>query len=236
MHMLEITDLHVSYGVIRAIKGVSLSVQPGEIVTLVGANGAGKTTLLKTVAGLLAPVSGEIRFAGHSLLPVPAHQRVPLGLALVPEGRGIFPHLTLRENLVLGAHTIRTRRAEIDQRLRAVFERFPWMVARQHQLGGTLSGGEQQMVAVGRALMSRPSLLLLDEPSMGLAPFMVQRIFELIQQIRQEGTTILLVEQNARAALKVTDRAYILETGTVVHAGPGRELWTRPEIRDAYLG
>lgn len=234
--MLAVHDLHVSYGVIRALRGLTLSVDEGEIVALVGANGAGKTTLLKTLAGLLSPVSGKVQFVGKSLLSTPAHQRAALGISLVPEGRGIFPHLTVRENLLLGAYPIRHRRAEVEHRLKGIYERFPWMFQRQNQPGGTLSGGEQQMVAVGRALMGRPRLLLLDEPSMGLAPFIVRQVMNLVSDIRREGMTILLVEQNARAALKVADRAYILETGTVVHTGSGAELMARTEIRQAYLG
>lgn len=236
MNVLEVRDIQVSYGVIRALRSLSLTIRQGEIVALVGANGAGKTTLLKTVAGLLLPDSGDVQFEGKSIGSVPAHQRVSLGIALVPEGRGIFPHLTVRENLMLGAYTLRHRRAEVEQRLQEIYARFPWMVGRQGQAGGTLSGGEQQMVAIGRALMGRPRLLLLDEPSMGLAPFIVRQVLKLITEIRRDGTTILLVEQNARAALRVSDRAYILETGTVVHTGTGAELMAHQEIRQAYLG
>jgi branched-chain amino acid transport system ATP-binding protein len=234
--ILEIKDLEVSYGKIRAIKGISLVVNQGEVVVLVGANGAGKTTLLKTISGLLNPVSGSINFQGSDLTKVAPHQRVIQGICQAPEGRGIFPGMNVEENLRIGKYGRVTAKSEMDSDLDKVFGLFPRLKDRQSQLGGTLSGGEQQMLSIGRALMSRPKMLLLDEPSMGLAPKFIATIFEIIEQIKNQGVTILLVEQNAAKALKIADRAYVLETGVIAKEGSGVDLLKDPAVRAAYLG
>jgi branched-chain amino acid transport system ATP-binding protein len=234
--ILEIKDLEVSYGKIKAIKGISLVVNQGEVVVLVGANGAGKTTLLKTISGLLNPVSGSINFQGSDLTKVAPHQRVIQGICQAPEGRGIFPGMNVEENLRIGKYGRVTAKSEMDSDLDKVFGLFPRLKDRQSQLGGTLSGGEQQMLSIGRALMSRPKMLLLDEPSMGLAPKFIATIFEIIEQIKNQGVTILLVEQNAAKALKIADRAYVLETGVIAKEGSGVDLLKDPAVRAAYLG
>ena len=232
--ILKVSDINVYYGAIHAIKGVSFEVNPGEIVTLIGANGAGKSTTLQTISGLLHSRTGSIEFLGESLLGIPAHQIVAKGLAQVPEGRRIFLQMTVEENLQMGAYT--RSGAGIDQDLEKVYTYFPRLMERRRQIAGTLSGGEQQMLAMGRALMSRPKLLMLDEPSMGLAPILVEQIFEIIRTLHKAGTTILLVEQNAQAALSIADRGYVLETGRIVTSGTGQELLASPEIKRAYLG
>jgi branched-chain amino acid transport system ATP-binding protein len=232
--VLSIEEVHTVYGkTIRALKGVSLEVHTGEIVCLIGNNGAGKTTLLKTVSGMLKPESGAVRFEGRSIGGLPAHEIARLGLAHVPEGRHIFPRLTVLENLEMGAYK---RSGVLTSELDHVYGLFPVLGERRKQLGGTLSGGEQQMLAIGRALMARPKLLMLDEPSMGLAPVLVDRIFEIIKKINAEGVTILLVEQNARKALSVGSRAYVLETGKIVLADQAARLLDNPQVRQAYLG
>jgi branched-chain amino acid transport system ATP-binding protein len=233
--MLEIKNLNVHYGVIHALKDISLTVNAGEIVTLIGANGAGKTTTLRTISGLNKATSGEILLEGKNITTVPAPQRVELGLSQVPEGRRIFPAMSVLENLELGAF-LRNDKADIKKDMEMVFGRFPILGKRIKQTAGTLSGGEQQMLAMGRALMSRPRILLLDEPSMGLAPLLVREIFEIIKDINQAGTTILLVEQNASMALSIAHRAYVLETGSIVISGTGEELAKSSEIQKAYLG
>lgn len=232
--MLKIEDLHVYYGSIHAVKGVSFEVEEGEIVTLIGANGAGKSTTLNTVAGLLKPRAGTIEFEGQSLVGVPAHKMVSKGIALCPEGRRIFQDMTVRENLEMGAFT-RTDEESLEMRKR-VYESFPRLKERRMQAGGTLSGGEQQMLAMGRALMSKPKLMMLDEPSMGLAPILVKEIFDIIKELNEQGTTILLVEQNASMALSIADRAYVLETGRVSMSGDANDLLHDKRVRDAYLG
>ena len=232
--ILKVSDINVYYGAIHAIKGVSFQVNPGEIVTLIGANGAGKSTTLQTVSGLLHSRTGSIEFLGESLMGIPAHKIVAKGLAQVPEGRRIFLQMTVEENLQMGAYT--RSGAGIDQDLEKVYTYFPRLMERRRQIAGTLSGGEQQMLAMGRALMSRPKLLMLDEPSMGLAPILVEQIFEIIRTLHKAGTTILLVEQNAQAALSIADRGYVLETGRIVTSGTGQELLASPEIKRAYLG
>ena len=234
--MLEIQNLEVSYGKIRAIKGISLHVNQGEVVVLVGANGAGKTTLLKTISGLLAPSSGSIKFQGLDLTKIAPHQRVIEGICQAPEGRGIFPGMTVEENLQIGKYSRETAKIEMTEDLERIFELFPRLKDRRTQLGGTLSGGEQQMLAIGRALMSRPKVLLLDEPSMGLAPKFIATIFEIIQEIKKQDVTILLVEQNASKALQIADRAYVLETGVIAKEGTGVGLLKDPAVRAAYLG
>lgn len=233
--MLEIRDLHVHFGVIHAIKGISLTVNEGEIVTLIGANGAGKTTTLRTVSGLKKSSSGTILFEGKDITGTSAQDRVKMGISQVPEGRRIFSTMTVLENLELGAY-LRRDKANIEKDLAMVYERFPILANRKKQAAGTLSGGEQQMLAMGRALMSRPRLLCLDEPSMGLAPLLVQEIFDIIRDINQKGTTILLVEQNASMALQIANRAYVMETGSITLSGTGEELMQSDEIRKAYLG
>ena len=233
--MLKVENLSVYYGVIGAVKGVSFEVKQGEIVALIGANGAGKTTILQTITGLIQPRGGSIHFDGADLLKTPAHKIVSLGMAHVPEGRRIFQELTVLENLQLGAFT-RKDKKEIEDSLEMVYSRFPRLKERRTQIAGTLSGGEQQMLAMGRALMSNASMLMLDEPSMGLSPLLVQEIFDIIRDIHKEGMTILLVEQNAQMALSVADRAYVLETGHVVMDGTGAELLTNERVRNAYLG
>jgi branched-chain amino acid transport system ATP-binding protein len=232
--VLEVADLHVYYGEIHALKGASLSVGAGEIVALLGPNGAGKTTTLKTISGLLAPRSGAVTLEGRSLAGVPPHAIVQRGLAHVPEGRKIFNRLTVADNLEMGAYV--RRDGEIQQDMERVFALFPRLLERRGQVAGTLSGGEQQMLAIGRALMARPRLLLLDEPSMGLAPVLVEQIFETIRDINRQGTPILLVEQNAAMALTIAQRGYVLETGRVVLAGSAPELAENEEVRRAYLG
>ena len=232
--ILKVEDINVYYGAIHAIKGVSFEVNQGEVVTLIGANGAGKSTVLKTVAGLLTSHTGSIEFMGQRLNGIPAHKIVPKGLALVPEGRQIFLQMTVEENLQMGAFT--RPASEFDASIADVYERFPRLKERRRQVAGTLSGGEQQMLAMGRALMSKPKLLMLDEPSMGLAPILVEQIFDIIKELHKAGTTILLVEQNAQAALSVADRGYVLETGKIVTSGTGQELLASPEIKKAYLG
>ena len=232
--ILKVSDINVYYGAIHAIKGVSFQVNPGEIVTLIGANGAGKSTTLQTVSGLLHSRTGSIEFLGENLMGVPAHKVVAKGLAQVPEGRRVFLQMTVEENLEMGAYT--RSGGGIDADLEKVYAYFPRLMERRRQVAGTLSGGEQQMLAMGRALMSRPKLLMLDEPSMGLAPILVEQIFEIIQTLHKAGTTILLVEQNAQAALSIADRGYVLETGKIVTSGTGAELLASPEIKKAYLG
>jgi branched-chain amino acid transport system ATP-binding protein len=233
---LEIKDLRVHYGKIEAIKGVSVVVNQGEIVTLIGANGAGKTTILKTISGLRNVSSGDISFDGTSINKVPAHERVDLGISQVPEGRGIFPGMTVLENLEMGKFNRKDRKAEMDEDLDRVYTLFPRLKERTTQAGGTLSGGEQQMLAMGRALMARPNVLLLDEPSMGLAPQMIANIFRIITEINKQGVTILLVEQNAQQALQRAHRAYILETGNVTKEAAASDLLNDPAVREAYLG
>lgn len=233
--MLSIQNLNVHYGVIHALKDVSLTVNTGEIVTLIGANGAGKTTTLRTISGLIRATSGEILLEEKNITSLSAPQRVELGISQVPEGRRIFPAMSVLENLELGAF-LRNDKAEIKKDMEMVFERFPILKNRIKQTAGTLSGGEQQMLAMGRALMSRPRILLLDEPSMGLAPLLVREIFEIIKDINQTGTTILLVEQNASMALSIAHRAYVIETGSIVLSGTGEELAKSSEIQKAYLG
>ena len=232
--ILKVDDINVYYGAIHAIKGVSFEVNEGEVVTLIGANGAGKSTILKTVAGLLSSRTGSVQFMGKDLGGIPAHKIVPMGLALVPEGRQIFLQMTVEENLQMGAFT---RPAdEYDESIADVYQRFPRLKERQNQIAGTLSGGEQQMLAIGRALMSKPSLLMLDEPSMGLAPILVEQIFDIVRELNQHGTTILLVEQNANMALSVAHRGYVLETGKIVATGTGAELLEDEAVKKAYLG
>ncbi|HSV93823.1 MAG TPA: ABC transporter ATP-binding protein [Desulfobacterales bacterium] len=233
--MLQVEDLNVYYGAIHALQGISFHVDEGEIVTLIGANGAGKSTTLRTVSGLLRPRTGVVRFKGADITTTPAEQIVRLGISQVPEGRRIFAPLTVRENLMMGAFT-RTDPAEIEASLQEVFQSFPRLKERIGQLGGTLSGGEQQMLATGRGLMSRPSLLLLDEPSMGLSPILVEEIFRIITEINKRGTSILLVEQNAQMALSVAHRAYVLETGRIVLEGKASEIAENPQVKSAYLG
>jgi branched-chain amino acid transport system ATP-binding protein len=233
---LEIKDLHVHYGKIEAIKGVSVVVNEGEIVTLIGANGAGKTTMLKTISGLRPVSSGQILFDGQDISKMAAHDRVELGLSQAPEGRGIFPGMTVLENLEMGKYHRKGRKSEMKEDLEKVYHLFPRLLERIGQAGGTLSGGEQQMLAIGRALMARPKVLLLDEPSMGLAPLMIANIFRIITEINNLGTTILLVEQNAQQALQRAHRAYVLETGNVVKEAKASDLLNDPAVRAAYLG
>ena len=232
--MLKVEGINVYYGAIHAIKDVSFQVNEGEVVTLIGANGAGKSTILKTIAGLLTSHTGSIEFLGQRLGGTPAHKIITKGLALVPEGRQIFLQMSVEENLEMGAFTRPS--SEFDDGIADVYQRVPRLKERRRQVAGTLSGGEQQMLAMGRALMSKPRLLMLDEPSMGLSPLLVQEIFDIIRNIHKEGMTILLVEQNAQMALSVADRAYVLETGRVVMAGTGAELLTNERVRSAYLG
>jgi branched-chain amino acid transport system ATP-binding protein len=233
---LEIKDLHVHYGKIEAIKGISVTVNEGEIVTLIGANGAGKTTMLRTISGLRPVSSGQILFNGEDISKMPAHKRADLGLAQAPEGRGIFVGMSVLENLEMGKYNRKNRKAEMNEDLEKVFHLFPRLKERITQIGGTLSGGEQQMLAIGRALMARPKVLLLDEPSMGLAPLMIANIFNIITEINKTGTTILLVEQNAQQALQRAQRAYVLEVGHVVKEAKASDLLNDPAVRAAYLG
>ena len=234
MNMLKVEDLHVYYGSIHAIKGVSFEVNEGEVVTLIGANGAGKSTTLNTISGLLKPRSGDVTFEGKSIVGVPAHKIISHGLALCPEGRRVFLQMTVQENLEMGGFT--RPAGEIDASIQDVYQRFPRLKERYRQMAGTLSGGEQQMLAMGRALMSRPKLLMLDEPSMGLAPILVEQIFGIVKELRNAGTTILLVEQNAQMALSVADRAYVLETGKISMSGDAKALLTDERVQKAYLG
>ncbi|HEX6469191.1 MAG TPA: ABC transporter ATP-binding protein [Streptosporangiaceae bacterium] len=231
--LLEVQDIHVHYGKIAALKGVSVEVGEGEIVTLIGANGAGKSTTLKTISGLRPLSSGRIVFDGRDISRMPGHRRVLAGIGQAPEGRGIFPGMTVTENLLMGAYA---RKGSLTKELDEVFGLFPRLAERRGQAGGTMSGGEQQMLAIGRALMTKPKVLLLDEPSMGLAPVLVTQIFSIVQEINRRGTTVLLVEQNAQQALQVADRAYVLETGAIVKSAPARDLLDDPEVRAAYLG
>ncbi len=232
--VLKCENLHVYYGSIHAIKGVSFEVGEGEIVTLIGANGAGKSTTLNTVGGLLRPREGIVEFEGKSILGVAPHKVVSEGMALCPEGRRVFAQLSVKENLEMGAYTRPV--SEIPETLEMVYEHFPRLKERQGQMAGTLSGGEQQMLAMGRALMSKPRLMMLDEPSMGLAPILVDQIFEIIEALNKAGTTILLVEQNAQMALSIADRAYVLETGRIVNSGTGKDLLNDDSVKKAYLG
>lgn len=235
MAMLEVKDLKVSYGMIQAIKGVSFEVNEGEVITLIGANGAGKTTILHTITGLLKPKSGSVIFEGKELTTTPAHKIVKMGMAHVPEGRRVFSGLTVLENLKMGAYT-RKDKSEFESSLEEIYKRFPRLEERKKQLAGTLSGGEQQMLAMGRALMSKPKIILMDEPSMGLSPLFVSEVFDIIQKISAEGTTVLLVEQNAKKALSIADRAYVLETGKIALTGKASDLINDDKIKKAYLG
>ncbi len=236
MALLEIENLHSYYGHVHALKGISLEVEEGEIVTLIGANGAGKTTTLRTISGLLTPREGRVVFDGQVLNGVPAHQIVNLGISQAPEGRQVFTTLTVQENLNMGAYSLGSDREAIEENRRRVFELFPRLEERKRQIAGTLSGGEQQMLSIGRALMARPRLLMLDEPSLGLAPMLVKTIFETIEEINRGGVTVLLVEQNARAALRLADKGYVLETGRIALAGSAEELIRDERVRKAYLG
>ena len=235
MAMLEVNDIKVYYGMIQAIKGVSFHVDEGEVIALIGANGAGKTTILHTVSGLLTPKEGTITFEGQDLVNIPGHKIVSMCMAHVPEGRRVFAQLSVLQNLMMGAYT-RKDKEEITQTLETVFDRFPRLKERQNQMAGTLSGGEQQMLAMGRALMSHPKIILMDEPSMGLSPIFVNEIFEIIQEVSKSGTTVLLVEQNAKKALSIADRAYVLETGKIVLEGKASDLLNNDSIKKAYLG
>ncbi len=233
--MLKVDDLSVHYGVIQAVKNVSFEVNEGEVVSLIGANGAGKTSILRTISGLVRPSGGKIEFLGQEIQKAPARKIVASGLSQVPEGRHVFSGLTVMENLEMGAF-LHKDRDENQKNLKKVFDRFPRLEERKNQDAATLSGGEQQMLAMGRALMSKPKLLLLDEPSMGLAPIFIQEIFDIIQDIQKQGTTVLLIEQNAKKALSIADRGYVLETGKIVLSGTGQELLESDEVRKAYLG
>ena len=235
MAMLEVKDLQVYYGVIQALKGISFHVNQGEVIALIGANGAGKTTTLQTLTGILSPKSGSIVFEGKDLTRTPAHKIVEMGMAHVPEGRRVFADMSVYENLLLGAYT-RKDKAEIAESLASVYKRFPRLEERKGQRAGTLSGGEQQMLAMGRALMSKPRIVLMDEPSMGLSPIFVNEIFDIIKSVSASGTTVLLVEQNAKKALSIADRAYVLETGKIVLSGKASDLLNNDSIKKAYLG
>lgn len=235
MAMLEVKDLQVYYGMIQAIKGISFEVNQGEVIALIGANGAGKTTILHTVTGLIAPKAGSIVFEGKDITKVPAHKIVSMGMAHVPEGRRVFAQLSVYDNLKMGAYT-RKDKNEIEESLENVYKRFPRLEERRNQMAGTLSGGEQQMLAMGRALMSKPKIILMDEPSMGLSPIFVNEIFDIIQEVSASGTTVLLVEQNAKKALSIADRAYVLETGTISLEGDAKALMNDDSIKKAYLG
>ena len=235
MAMLEIKDLEVYYGVIQAIKGISFEVNKGEVIALIGANGAGKTTILHTITGLLSPKKGSVMYEGTDITKIPAHKIVSLGMAHVPEGRRVFADLSVYENLKMGAYT-RKDKNEVEETLERVYERFPRLKERKNQMAGTLSGGEQQMLAMGRALMSKTKIILMDEPSMGLSPILVNEIFDIIQEVSKSGTTVLLVEQNAKKALSIADRAYVLETGKIVLEGKAEDLLNDDSIKKAYLG
>ncbi len=235
MAMLEVKDLQVYYGMIQAIKGISFEVNQGEVIALIGANGAGKTTILHTVTGLIAPKNGSIVFEGKDITKVPAHKIVSMGMAHVPEGRRVFAQLSVYDNLKMGAYT-RKDKTEIEESLENVYKRFPRLEERKNQMAGTLSGGEQQMLAMGRALMSKPKIILMDEPSMGLSPIFVNEIFDIIQEVSASGTTVLLVEQNAKKALSIADRAYVLETGKISLEGDAKVLMNDDSIKKAYLG
>ena len=235
MSMLEVKDLKVYYGMIQAIKGVSFHVDEGEVIALIGANGAGKTTILHTISGLLTPKEGTVTFEGTDIVKIPGHKIVSMGMAHVPEGRRVFAQLSVLQNLKMGAYT-RKDKAETAQTLKTVFQRFPRLEERQNQMAGTLSGGEQQMLALGRALMSHPKIILMDEPSMGLSPIFVNEIFDIIKEVSNSGTTVLLVEQNAKKALSIADRAYVLETGKIVLEGKAQDLLNNDSIKKAYLG
>ncbi|MCD8075123.1 MAG: ABC transporter ATP-binding protein [Lachnospiraceae bacterium] len=233
--MLEIKDLYVSYGAVEAIRGISFYVKPGEIVTLIGANGAGKTTTLHTISGLVKAKSGSITYNGTDLLKTDPSKMISLGIAHVPEGRHVFPEMTVEENLEMGAYSEKDKRV-IEASMKDVFEKFPRLLERRKQLAGTLSGGEQQMLAVGRALMGKPGIILMDEPSMGLSPILVKEVFSIIQEIHAAGITVLLNEQNAKMALSIADRAYVLETGTISISGDAKELLQDERVKKAYLG
>ena len=235
MAMLEVKDLEVYYGMIQAIKGISFEVNKGEVIALIGANGAGKTTTLHTITGLLSPKKGSVMFEGKDITKIPEHKIVSMGMAHVPEGRRVFADLSVYENLKLGAYT-RKDKENLNKDLESIYERFPRLAERKNQSAGTLSGGEQQMLAMGRALMSKPSIILMDEPSMGLSPILVNEIFDIIESISKSGTTVLLVEQNAKKALSIADRAYVLETGKIVTSGKASELLENDSIKKAYLG
>lgn len=235
MAMLEIKDLEVYYGMIQAVKGISLEVNQGEVIALIGANGAGKTTTLHTITGLLSPKKGSVIFEGKDITKIPAHKIVSMGMAHVPEGRRVFANLTVYQNLKLGAYT-RKDSKEIDETLEMIYKRFPRLEERKNQIAGTLSGGEQQMLAMGRALMSHPKIILMDEPSMGLSPIFVNEIFNIVKEISASGTTVLLVEQNAKKALSIADRGYVLETGKIVLEGKASDLLNNDSVKKAYLG
>lgn len=235
MALLEVKDLHVSYGVIEAIKGITFEVNEGEIVTLIGANGAGKTTTMQSIMGLIHPKSGSVTYNGTSIAGMPTHQIMRLGMTQVPEGRRVFSELTVYENLLMGAY-IERNREKVKKDIEEIYTYFPRLGERRNQIAGTLSGGEQQMLAMGRAMMSHPRLLMLDEPSMGLSPLLVDQVFDMIRQFHKNGTTILLVEQNAGKSLAISDRAYVLEIGQIVLSGTGRELMESEDVRKAYLG
>ena len=235
MSMLEVKDLEVYYGVIQAIKGISFHVEEGEVIALIGANGAGKTTTLQTITGMLNAQAGSIQFEGTELTKIPGHKIVSMGMAHVPEGRRVFAQLSVLENLKLGAYT-RKDKTEIEESLKRVYKSFPRLEERKNQLAGTLSGGEQQMLAMGRALMSKPSIILMDEPSMGLSPIFVNEIFDIIKEVSESGTTVLLVEQNAKKALSIADRAYVLETGSITLEGKADDLLHDESVQKAYLG
>ena len=235
MAMLEVKDIEVFYGVIQAIKGISFEVNEGEVIALIGANGAGKTTTLQTITGLVSPKKGQILFEGQDITRVAAHKIVSMGMAHVPEGRRVFAQLSVLDNLKLGAFT-RKDKEEIEETLIRVYKRFPRLEERKNQIAGTLSGGEQQMLAMGRALMSHPKIILMDEPSMGLSPIFVNEIFDIIQEVSQSGTTVLLVEQNAKKALSIADRGYVLETGRIVLEGDAKDLLNNDQVKKAYLG
>ena len=235
MALLEVKDLQVYYGVIEALKGISFEVNKGEIVPLIGANGAGKTTTMQSIIGLIPSASGSVTFDGQDITKTPCHKIVHLGMTQVPEGRRIFQELTVYENLLMGGFSQKDQ-AQVKKDIQDIYERFPRLAERKNQIAGTLSGGEQQMLAIGRAMMSRPKLLLLDEPSMGLSPLLVDQVFDIIKQLRDDGTTILLVEQNAGKSLAISDRAYVLELGEIVLSGTGAELAASDEVKKAYLG
>lgn len=235
MAMLSVNNLQVHYGMIQAIKDVSFEVNEGEVIALIGANGAGKTTILHTVSGLLQPTKGSVIFEGQDITKIPAHKIVSLGMAHVPEGRRVFAQLTVLENLKLGAYT-RKDKKEMEETLQMIYKRFPRLEERKNQVAGTLSGGEQQMLAMGRALMSHPKIILMDEPSMGLSPIFVEEVFKIIRDISAEGVTVLLVEQNAKKALNIADRAYVLETGNIILQGDAKKLMNDESVKKAYLG